>query len=92
MVAGDDGKVWSKDFPLSQHIPTKGSSGMLPRKGTCMSFATPNTPPGTGGKILESLLHFGHTKALMFSIMPIIETPTFLQKFISFRTSNNATS
>jgi hypothetical protein len=37
-------------------------------------------------------LHFGQTKPLMFSTIPIIGTLTFLQKFISFLTSSNETS
>ena len=42
--------------------------------------------------MFDSLLHLGQTRTLMFSMMPMIGTPTFLQKLISFRTSNSATS
>ena len=92
IVAGEVGNSSSRDLPLSQHIPTNGSKGTDPKKGICMSLAIPLTPPSTGGKIFESLLHLGQTKAHIFSIIPITGTPTFLQKFTSFRTSNKATS
>ena len=49
-------------------------------------------PPVIGGKILLLQSQLGQTNPLMFSTTPITYNPVFLQKFISFLTSANATS
>jgi len=49
-------------------------------------------PPVTGGKISDLQSQLGQTNPLIFSTTPKILVLVFLQKEISFFTSNKATS
>jgi hypothetical protein len=68
-------------------LPILGSRGIDPKKGTFISWHIFLAPPAEGAKIIDSFVHLGQTNPLMFSMTPIILTPTFLQKLISFLTS-----
>lgn len=91
-TAGEVGHSSKYDNPWSQHLASCGSIGILPKNGTCISFAIAWAPPVVGVKIWVSFLQLGQTNPLIFSTTPRTRTWTFLQKLISFLTSNKATS
>ncbi|KNC26927.1 hypothetical protein FF38_10843, partial [Lucilia cuprina] len=68
---------------------TRGSIGTVPKWGTPANLAS-STPPSEEN-IFVQLAQWGHTKPLIFSTIPKICMPVFLQKVISLRTSSKAT-
>lgn len=87
-AVSDSGISRTQAFPKS--VPTLGSMGNTPKNGTFTISARATPPP-----LLNILVHSvqcGHTKPLIFSIMPKIGIPVFLQKVTSFLTSSIETA
>jgi len=88
----EPGNSFTKHFPASQDKSNLGSRGIYVSKGTPISMHIFAAPPVIGGNIWLSQAQFGQTKPLMFSTTPITLRPVFLQKLISFLTSDKDTS